>query len=411
MNNKINILWIPAFAPYKGVKHAGGKTILLYTSMLAKESDIDFTLLTMCHADEIEKVKNSYSETNAHIRIIEQWDTGFKKFVRKTWNIESGVNPYNRNAGLLDNWTEYFFLREMRLMKKEGYKPDIVALHFTQVVLLADNIKKIFPQCKIVAVEEDVAYLGYERRISTAKGWYDTFVAKLRAQRLKKKEVGILNRVDLIITNNTKDTKLLQMENIPTKIIMFSVYYQSFIDVPRRYNGNHDILFYGAMNREENWKSVVWFAENVLPKLKDADVKLKVIGGNPNPAVLNYQSSQLEILGYVDDISELFSTSLCLVAPLVLGAGIKVKILEGMSAGIPVLTNEIGIEGIPATNRQHYYHCETPEDYETVIRKLIDGREDLSTIEKGGKELITSTFNYKETYKTVLKELWLLKNK
>lgn len=408
MIDKIKILWIPAFAPYKGVKHAGGKTILLYTSMLAQEKDIDFTLLTMCHVGDVEKVKESYSETNAHVRIIKQWDTSIKKIIRKLWNIESGINPYNRNAGLLDNWSEHFLLREMCKMKTDGYIPDVIVLHYTQVVLLADSVKRIYPDSKIVAIEEDVAYLGYQRKIAIAKGWYDKKIAKIKAQRLKNKEVSLLRNVDLIVTNNTKDTNLLKKENIATKIIMFSVYYQSFVDNPRQYDGNHDILFYGAMNREENWKSVVWFADNILPNLKDTDVKLKVIGGNPNPILYNYQSSQLEILGYVEDISKLFASSMCLVAPLVLGAGLKVKILEAFSAGIPVLTNEIGIEGIPAEDKKHYIHCVTPEDYETVIRNLLAGHDDMEKMERAEKNLVSTTFNYYDTYQILLKEIRML---
>ena len=207
---------------------------MLYTSMLAKESDIDFTLLTMCHADEIEKVKNSYSETNAHIRIIEQWDTGFKKFVRKTWNIESGVNPYNRNAGLLDNWTEYFFLREMRLMKKEGYKPEgfvsIAKLEealekgeykeipqgIADCFILLDKLKAkdaLVPSAVDIALDKAVFAEINAKRKSAAKviGRYFDLLADLKnvsvAYRARKAEFSLDKAKEMFLPMGTIDKK------------------------------------------------------------------------------------------------------------------------------------------------------------------------------------------------------------
>lgn len=408
MNNRINILWIPAFSPYKGVKHAGGKTILLYTSMLAKENDIDFTLLTMCHADEIEKVKDSYSETNAQIRIVEQWDTGLKKLVRKTWNIESGINPYNRNAGLLDNWTEYFFLHEIRKMKNEGYTPDVVVLQFTQVVLLADKIQRIYPNCKIVAIEEDVAFLGYERRLLNSKGLLDTLKWRTCYNKLKRKEVALLNNISLVFANNKKDIELLEKEKVTTRIVNYSAFYQSFHNTKREYDGNHDIIFYGAMNREENWKSVIWFVQNVLPLINDKSVKLKIIGGNPHSALKNIKNPQVEVLGFVQDVGDIFSKAMCMVVPLLMGAGIKVKVLEGLSAGIPILTNSIGIEGIPAIDKKHYIHCEKADDYCRAINMLISGNIDYNEMEYNEKTLVSKTFDYNQAYKSMKEELFRL---
>ena len=75
-------------------------------------------------------------------------------------------------------------------------------------------------------------------------------------------------------------------------------------------------------------------------------------------------------MGYIEDVSEYFSTCLCLAAPLQLGAGIKIKILEALSAGVPVLTNDIGIEGIGAVDRKEYINCKSPQDYAEAVRAL-----------------------------------------
>ena len=400
----IKVLWVTPFPPYKGVRNAGGNTILFYTRMLAKEQGYKVSLMTVCHHDEVLKLEKSYDDTGADLVIVEHWDTGIKRIIRSLLNFESKYSFYNRNAGLLDNWTEYIILKRIKEMKQIGYSPDIVVLQFTQVLFLSTELKNLFPNCKIVAIEEDVAFQGYDRRRVFAKGVIERFKWDIRSKKLKELEIDLLNKVNLIITTNQKDIDLLEKEKVQSKKIMYSAFYQSFLKSARKYDENHHLIFYGAMNRDENWKSVLWFVDYVLPLIKDESVKLKIIGGNPHPSLKSIQHPQVEVLGFVEDISEVFSKAMCLVAPLVMGAGIKVKVLEGLSAGIPILTNNIGIEGIPAIDKKHYFHCETPEEYRDAINLLISGEVDLKKMEKEEKELISSTFDYHETYKTLLGE-------
>ena len=396
MNKKI--LWIPIFAPYKSVKHAGGRTIFFYTTEMAKEENVSLTIMSICNKNEASHMRDDYNGGGATLRIIPLWERGFKRLIRMLMNFESRFNCFNRNAGLLDNWSEYIILKELKSLKKEQYNPDIIVLHFTQVVLLTNRIKRIFPLCKVVGIEEDVAFLGYQRKRDAANSLFSKIKWGVRAKKLKEKEVQALNCVDLIVTNNQKDTNLLNKESISKPIMIYSVYYQSFYDLKRNYTGSHDILFYGAMNREENWMSVLWFVDNVLPRIKDKSIRLKVIGGNPHPSLLQLKSPQVEVLGFVEDISELFSTAMCMVAPLIMGAGIKVKLLEGFSAGLPMITNEIGIEGIPAINGVHYFHCTTAEDYENAINKLLSGSVDINAMSEKEKQLIKDNFSYHDTY-------------
>lgn len=162
--------------------------------------------------------------------------------------------------------------------------------------------------------------------------------------------------------------------------------------VPR--NSNYkDILFFGAMARPENSLSAIWFIENVLPRLTDLDIRFVILGSNPPGELKKYQSDRVYITGFVDSITPYFSQSMCLVAPLVLGAGIKIKVLEALSSGIPVLTNEIGIEGIPAKNEQEYFQCTKPEEYEAMIRCIYNKKFDEKYIENKAKEFIRENFS------------------
>ena len=162
------------------------------------------------------------------------------------------------------------------------------------------------------------------------------------------------------------------------------------------------MLFYGAMARPENYKSAIWFIENVMPLLSDLDVRFVIVGARPDKSLLTYASDKVEITGFMDKVDPYFERCLCLVAPLVLGAGVKVKILEAMSSGIPVVTNHIGIEGIYAENGKHYIHCEAPEEYAECIHKLVN---DIKKQHLLGELLLERTMIWKNHLQSLWKKI------
>ena len=110
-----------------------------------------------------------------------------------------------------------------------------------------------------------------------------------------------------------------------------------------------------------------------------------MLRGRPHESLQRYRSDKIVVTGFVPDIRNALSACICKVVPLRQGAGIKVKVIEAMSAGIPVLANTIGIEGIPAQNGIQYLHCETPNDYKTAFEKIAAGTIDLESIQKKPK--------------------------
>ena len=227
-----------------------------------------------------------------------------------------------------------------------------------------------------------------------ASGYFPKKIARYKYDKLSRIEIKALKSSDLIILNNFKDKKLLEGFGVKENIKVWSPYFDSMLEIKRHEKLENNIIYYGAMGRPENYLSAIWFIENVFNKLNTDDLKFLIIGGNPNQELYKYKSERIQILGFVDDVSQYFSKSLCLAAPLVLGAGIKIKVLEAMSAGLPVLTNEIGIEGIPATNQLDYFHCTTPEDYIDVINRIVNNNIDLSVISENSKSFVEDNFNY-----------------
>lgn len=396
MNKKMNLLWIAASVPISKIPHAGGQTFYRYFRAFADDERFSVRLIGFNDGITEEEIESELAKTDYMIIY------GNVPLIRKICNIETKLNPWNRYAGILSNYYAFSIKNILLRWKKELYDPDVIILDWTGIVMMASEIKKLFPYAKIIASEVDVTFVGYERKCRYYKGLRH-IVWLHKAKWEKELELKALRCSDLIMPQNPDNCTLLEKEGIDKeKLMWLAPFFANMSDCIRRTKGR-DILFFGAMSRPENYLSAIWFIENVMPELSDIDIRFIAVGGNPPERLLSYKSDRVVITGFVDDPVPYFSSAACFVAPLVLGAGIKVKVLEALSSGIPVLTNEIGIEGIPAKDGEEYIHCETPEEYVSAIKKLVAGNIDAGMLEKNAKQFITrysfedSAKNYVET--------------
>ncbi len=391
LENKSRILWISPYAPYDGVGHAGGKTHNYYLKYFHSSQKFDITLLTLCMNDEAQKLDLSKYKIKNEIGFLDTNKT--KKMLRRITSGFSYWNPFDRYGGICQIYERTLMKKLLKNYIKAGYNPNIIIMQWTYSLMLLDYLKAIFPTSQYIAIEEDVSYLNFFRQFKQATNRILKFIWEKKYEHLFNMEISMLKNVDLIVTNNKKDSKLLEKDGIDaTKIETATPYFDNYSKVERCVEGR-DILFYGAMSRPENYKSAEWFIQKVMPLLKKEKFRFIIAGGNPVETLLKLQNEHIIVTGYVDHMENYFSQCVCFVAPLLIGAGIKVKILEAMSSGIPVLTNEIGIEGINARNGKEYLYCKSPEDYANNILQSIKEKKLFEDIGINGKKFIEKNYN------------------
>lgn len=400
------ILYISFDIPFDKVRHAGGKTLNYYIKKVGRDEEFETFLISFCVPRDLPRIDCSRYNIDSKIFCIPP-EMRYK-IGRGIINISSRFNPWNKYAGMTPEFYIRNILHHLKKMKKSGYMPDIIVLEWTSIVLLASAIKKIYPESKIIASEHDVSFLGYKRKYKYEKNLFKKWLAGVRYRTMYKQELKAIGVCDYVFPHNNKDAALLLNESVPKeKIHPIVPYYMDFTEV-EWIGGTKNVVFFGAMSRPENHLSAMWFIENVMPLLKDTGVVFQVIGGGPLDELKNMESENVKVLGYVDDVSLYFEDALCMVAPLVLGAGIKVKVIEGMSSGVPVLTNKIGIEGIYAKAGEHYFHCEEPEEYAECIKTLLNDKEKAKKVSKASKIFIKKNFDLEksaEKYIELLKKI------
>lgn len=393
---KRQILWISMMMPYNKVDHAGGKSFNYYINKFADNKENQISLIAKVLPNE----EKFISTLNPRIKFypVSMPKNKLKCILAYSKSFSSKFNPLYPYGNVLAKEIFDQMENHLRKLKSKSYCPQVIILEWTWMMLWIDIVKKYFPKAIYIATEHDVSFLGYKRKADLEKNVIKKLYKKVQFHNVKKRECIAANKCDYIITLNEKDKKLLIDEGINKEKIRIIAPYFAKPNKIKRVPNTTDILFYGAMGRPENAISAIWFAKNVLPLLKEFDVKFIILGSNPTKEVKELQSDRIIVTGFVEDIEPYFESAMCMVAPLQLGAGIKIKILEAFSMGIPVFTNDIGIEGIDAIDGQDYIHCITPEDYKDNIIKLINGSIDKKSISENAIKLIKDKFDFEQSF-------------
>ena len=403
--SKRKILYLSMSIPYSKVRHAGGKTFNYYINSFAEDNDNEVTLIAKVLPEEEIEIDNI--NPKIHTLLVRTPQNIIKKWLSYLKSVNSKFNPYYPYGNVLTKEIFDQIENKLEILHNEGYHPDVIILEWTWMMLFIDKVKRYFPNAKYVASEHDVSFLGAKREMDRETGLRKIY-RKLYYYNLKERELDCIRKCDYVVTHNHKDRRILLDNGIENTKVGVIVPYFEKPEVVSRNNVGDDIIFYGAMNRRENEISAIWFIKNVMPRISDLNVRYIVIGNKPSQNMNKFASEKIIITGFVEDVRPYFASARCLAAPIQAGAGIKVKILEAMAMGVPVLTNSIGIEGIDARDGYEYLHCETPEDYEKTIRSIIKGDVDSEKIAGNALDMINSNYDMTRSFLTYSQEVYAL---
>ena len=177
---------------------------------------------------------------------------------------------------------------------------------------------------------------------------------KFDYQKNFEKEIGLLSQFNGIIANSKKEISDLEPYLTPDKLHLVPHLVQDpeaidyFLPYPQR-NFVYDLLFVGSGQHAPNVEGINFFLKEVFPKIVycKPDVKLAIAGTVSDFAQFDRSlTTNLDLLGYVDDLSTIYSQSRIAICPLLNGAGTKVKLQEAMVYGLPIVTTATGASGL-----------------------------------------------------------------
>jgi polysaccharide biosynthesis protein PslH len=156
------------------------------------------------------------------------------------------------------------------------------------------------------------------------------------------------------------------------------------------------ILFVGSMDYHANVDAAIWFAREMWPAIaqKHPELEFLIVGRNPPPALRELASSRVRVTGTVQDVRPFYACAAAAVVPLRVGSGTRLKILEAMAAGVPVVSTRLGAEGIDSTNDVHLLLAEGGSDFVAAVDRVVASPETSSRLTKAARELVIRLYDW-----------------
>jgi len=271
---------------------------------------------------------------------------------------------------------------------------------------------------KVILHTHNATYLMWERYAIQGDSLAMRLAARLEAFRVKRYERRACNSADLIFAAPNDIDNLCKLGCSREK---FKETYHLGDDSQLllkelSFDSTEEQLFYvGTLSWEANVDGLLWFFEEIWPQLKQKRPSLKflIAGSKPDQRLIEAAKTlkDIELLGYVEDLEPYFKSSRLFIAPLRFGAGIKVKVLNTMCRGLPIVTTSVGAEGLAVKNFEHMAIADNAEDTCTAIEQLLDDPAAWQLIRDESRNIIRAKYTWKRVLGDMISELHILINK
>jgi len=171
---------------------------------------------------------------------------------------------------------------------------------------------------------------------------------------------------------------------------------QAFI--PRSPKGPH-IVHVGTMYWPANIDGIRWFLDQIYPLIKQQvpDVRCTLIGARPPQDIKDREQtdSSLKVTGYVDDPLPYLQDSSMMIVPLRAGGGMRVKILNALAQGLPMVSTTVGCEGIDVKHDYDILVADTPEDFARQSARLLTDATLNQQLTQNGRQTAEQKYDYR----------------
>ena len=228
------------------------------------------------------------------------------------------------------------------------------------------------------------------------------WLAMLEYLKLRRYEQRVLSWFDLSLVCSDVDRRRIEARRpFPAvRVVSNGADLPTVADSPADDSPADDartLIFLGAMNYQPNQEAVSFFVRAIFPLIKRtiADARFIIAGKSP-PANISalHNGSDVVVHGYVANKQALFAACTVFVVPIRTGGGTRIKILEAMAAGIPVVSTSVGCEGIEAATGVDILVGDSPHSFADACIQLLTSAERRAAVGRAGRELVVRRYRW-----------------
>lgn len=154
------------------------------------------------------------------------------------------------------------------------------------------------------------------------------------------------------------------------------------------------LVFTGSFGYRANYEAMLWFVDKVFPLILQRlpDTRLFITGDHQNLPLPSQKN--ITLTGHVDNLKTLVASAAVSIAPLLSGGGTRLKILEAMALGTPVVATSKGAEGMEVKAGEHLLVADAPADFAECVLRLLTDDESSQRLANNAFQLVQDRYNW-----------------
>jgi glycosyltransferase involved in cell wall biosynthesis len=225
------------------------------------------------------------------------------------------------------------------------------------------------------------------------------WIFRIEGRRLQGYERWLCLAADRAVVASPRDRG--EMGALPNLSVVTNAVETSRFPFSREGRDPHTLAFTGNMGYFPNADAVVWFARQVLPRIRAVlpAARLQVVGARPTREVrrLAAVGGPVEVVGYVEDVGAFLRRASASVVPIRVGAGQQFKVLEAMASGTPVVATSVAAGGLDAVGGEHLLVADDPAAFAEQALRLLRDRALSDRVARSARRLVEEKYTWERS--------------
>jgi glycosyltransferase involved in cell wall biosynthesis len=379
---------VAVFTPYLPSPPDTGGKIRSYFLLRALSQRFEVDLYTVYHGkypgDQDIRALSAFCRQVILFRVEKRWRTR-DRILRLLNPLPRGVNHFITADSIAQaRW---------HLENKEYDLLIADELHVTPYAELVPNLPRVVTLQKVDYTHyKEVALarpLGLEKILDLTEAW------KMRCYTKAK-----MNLYQGFLACSERDAAMLQEHalEVPSLVIPNGVDLSTFVSTGRLGTGAPTLLYIGSMDYYPNVDAVLFFFDTMHKAIRQAvpDVRVRIVGHSPPPKISKLAKLPgVDVTGSVPDVRPYLERATLFIVPLRLGGGTRLKIVEAMAMGVPVISTSVGAEGLDVQPGKNILIADDAESFTESILRLLSDQDLRMQIVQGGR-LLANRYDWKD---------------
>lgn len=263
---------------------------------------------------------------------------------------------------------------------------------------------------KVVIDQHNIEFELQRRTFEQETAWLRKGYSWLESSRLKPVELNICQQADLVLVTSQREKMTLSalLPGTSIEVVPNGVDIEKFRDTEVVEEVPNQIIFSGTMDYYPNIHAVLLFAQRCWPLIQAQvpNATWLIAGRNPPTEIRNLaELPGITVTGTVPDVRPYLASSTVAIAPLQIGSGTRLKILEALAMRKAVVTTSVGCEGLTVENNKHLLITDPSEEFARAVVTLLNNPELRTTLGNAGRALIEADYSWEYSGSRLLQVL------